>query len=338
VDRAEALRVINNWRSSHAYPLQALKMTLRSRALRVDDQAIVAQRLKRLSSIHTKLENNTNMKLSQMQDIGGCRAVVRTVWHLDELVASYETGIAQRRPGPEFYKRYDYISEPKSDGYRSMHYVYKYFSRSEKHRFYKGLRIEIQLRSALQHAWATAVETVSALTGQALKSNVGEDSWKRFFALMGSSIAARERRPPVPGTPSDSTELAGELRHLVSGLNIYAVLSGWRTAVRMTEEEVAGADTYLLVLDATANTIEVRGFRKHQLQQAADEYLLIETETAHKPEVQAVLVSSDSLLSLRKAYPNYYLDTRAFLVAVRYATRPVGRRRKAAERRGGRKR
>ena len=66
--------VINNWRSSHSYPLLASRMTLTGRARGIDHRAIIAQRLKRLESINTKLRNNENMALSQMQDIGGCRA------------------------------------------------------------------------------------------------------------------------------------------------------------------------------------------------------------------------------------------------------------------------
>lgn len=79
----QMLAVINNWRAAHSYPLLAVRMTLTGRAKRVDDRAIVAQRLKRLSSISIKLHRNENMALSQMQDIGGCRAVVRTVAHVD---------------------------------------------------------------------------------------------------------------------------------------------------------------------------------------------------------------------------------------------------------------
>src|SRR5438270_11039884 len=77
---------------------------------------------------------------------------------------------------------------------------------------YNGLRIEIQLRSRLQLAWATAVETVSTFTGQALKSNIGDDAWKRFFALMGSSIARREGTSIIPNTPESRNELRRELR------------------------------------------------------------------------------------------------------------------------------
>src|SRR6266498_4478476 len=195
-DVDKAFAIINNWRSSHSYPLQVLKMTLLTRAKRVDNDAIVAQRIKRLSSIASKLKRNSNMKLSQMQDLGGCRAVLGTPRRVTELVDIYEKAAAKNpRDRPEFIKKYDYIKEPKIDGYRSVHFVYKYRTNAAGPAIYNGLRIEIQLRSRLQHAWATAVETVSTFTGQALKSNIGDEAWKRFFALVGSAIAARELTP-----------------------------------------------------------------------------------------------------------------------------------------------
>jgi len=160
-----AYSIINNWRSSHSYPLQVIKMTLLGRAKRVDTHAIVAQRIKRLSSITSKLRRNPNMKLSQMQDLGGCRAVLGTPRRVTDLVELYETAAAKNPTDrPEFLKKYDYIAEPKPDGYRSVHFVYKYRTKAAGPAIYNGLRIELQLRSRLQHAWATAVETVSTFT------------------------------------------------------------------------------------------------------------------------------------------------------------------------------
>ena len=70
-----ALDVINNWRSSHSFPLNTFQMTLRNRAALICEQPIVARRLKRVPSIFAKLRRFPTMKLSQMQDIGGghCR-------------------------------------------------------------------------------------------------------------------------------------------------------------------------------------------------------------------------------------------------------------------------
>src|SRR2546427_10228515 len=111
----------------------------------------------------------------------------------------------------------------KIDGYRGIHLIYKYRSKSRRHRVWRGLRIEIQIRSQLQHAWATAVETVDAFTGHGLKVSGGtgteKKDWGRFFALMSSAIACRENCPIVPNTPSTEEELIRELRALAQQLN-----------------------------------------------------------------------------------------------------------------------
>jgi len=113
------LAIINNWRSSHAFPLQSFKMTLLVRAKNVDKKAIVAQRLKRLPSIELKLRRFKEMRLSQMQDLGGCRAVVANIRRLRSLMKLYEQG---RSKNPtkrhEFVHDKDYILCPKDDGYR----------------------------------------------------------------------------------------------------------------------------------------------------------------------------------------------------------------------------
>ena len=317
------LAIINNWRSSHSFPLQSFKMTLLSRAKRIDNKAIVAQRLKRLPSIDAKLQRFTWMKLSQMQDIGGCRAIVRNTRRVARLVELYKKARSKNpRKRHIFYKENDYIKSPKDDGYRSFHLIYRYRSTARKHKVYNGLKIEIQLRSRLQHAWATAVETVQTFTGQALKSSGGEREWRRFFALMGSAIALRERCPHVPGTPTNMKELVQELRELAGQLKVETVLHAWRISLqRLPAKNATDAAAFLLFLDPVAKTIRFDTFRKTELPKASEEYLALEKRTASIPGAQAVLVSVESLQSLRSAYPNYWLDTTVFIKALQYAVK-----------------
>lgn len=144
------LALVNQWRSSHGFPLNTVQTVLRSRAKRLDRKAVVAQRLKRFISIQAKLERKPSVRLSQMQDIGGCRAVVRTMASLRKLASSY----LQR----DFFKlRDDYIREPKEDGYRSIHIIGTYVTDDSYYSAWNGHKIEIQLRTQLQHAWATAL-------------------------------------------------------------------------------------------------------------------------------------------------------------------------------------
>jgi ppGpp synthetase/RelA/SpoT-type nucleotidyltranferase len=317
-----AYTIINNWRSSHSYPLQVVKMTLLTRAKRVDAQAIIAQRIKRLSSIEGKLRRNENMKLSQMQDLGGCRAVLGTPRRVRELVDVYEKAAAKNpRDRPEFVKKYDYIKNPKDDGYRSVHFVYKYRTNAAGPAIFNGLRIEMQLRSRLQHAWATAVETVSTFTGQALKSNIGDEAWKRFFALMGSAIALREGTPTIPNTPQSRSELKDELRVCAQQLDVQNRLKIYGDALQGVPGIAAFPDAkyFLLELDLAGKRIAIRGYEDEFLEQATNDYLAVEKLEKSGKVSDAVLVSVDSMANLRRAYPNYFLDTRVFVDAVNKA-------------------
>ena len=105
-----ALHVISNWRSSHSFPLNTFQIGLRTRSRRITGQALVAQRIKRLSSIALKLRRFPTMKLSQMQDIGGCRSVMSTVRQVRRLVSDYRTSNLKHR----LIDIDDYIERPRS--------------------------------------------------------------------------------------------------------------------------------------------------------------------------------------------------------------------------------
>jgi len=98
-------------------------MNLRRQAEK-SDKIVVAQRLKRLDSIVAKLKRESGMKLSRMQDLGGCRFVVPV---LSE-VYYFSEKLKNSRVRHEFKREYDYIKNPKKSGYRSLHLVFKFQS------------------------------------------------------------------------------------------------------------------------------------------------------------------------------------------------------------------
>ncbi|HWA27610.1 MAG TPA: RelA/SpoT domain-containing protein [Lacunisphaera sp.] len=316
-DYFEALEAVNNWRAIHGCPLQSMRMTLEGRAMRVDSSVIVSQRTKRIPAIRLKLRENhargLEMKLSQMHDIGGCRAVFRNVAQVEQLVAHYKAATAKNasRSGV-FHREYDYIQVPKETGYRSVHLVYRYQSDSKKLRAYNGLKIEIQLRSRLQHYWATAVETVDFFTGQALKSNIGDLPWKRFFILVSNEFARLEKRPLVPGAPVNENEAKAEL---LKYSNQIKTLEGFKAATRVvTEKGATMKDTpfFLLQLDLDKRLLKATPFSKTEATKAQHEYA--KREANSDPEnIQTVLVSVKSIKALPKAYPSFYLDITEFV-------------------------
>jgi ppGpp synthetase/RelA/SpoT-type nucleotidyltranferase len=320
----DALAIINNWRTSHRFPLNSMQVTLRRRAKKIDPKAVVPQRLKRLAAIETKLTLQAGMKLSRMHDIGGCRAILRDVRAVRRLVASYEESTAKNpHKRARFVKKYDYIDDvPKEDGYRGVHLVYQYRSESKEVAVYNGLRIEVQIRSSLQHAFATAVETASIFTEQPIKSikaNLNDSRWRRFFAVMGGALAIREETKRVPGVPEDGIQLATEIRTLAAQLSVETVLSGWGKTVEQLSGSVINAAAYIILLDAETKTTEVVGYTRGELPKTEAEILRLEKQIARKPSQQVVWVKADSIDALRIGYPNFYLDTEAFVEAMKLA-------------------
>jgi ppGpp synthetase/RelA/SpoT-type nucleotidyltranferase len=305
-----ASRVLANWRACHGYPINTFQATLRQKLKAIDEDAIVAQRLKRAPSIILKLQRFEGMRLARMQDIGGLRAVVGSVAKVRKLEATY------RNPGTSFKhvlaSSKNYIDEPKLDGYRSIHLIYRY--ENENAPAYNGLSLELQLRTKLQHAWATAVETMGTFLGQALKSGQGESEWRSFFAKAGAALAHVERTVAVPGFENRSKEeVFAEVANAERKLHVLEKLSGFAIAAdKITAERGQGA-YHLIVLDSSRRSVSIRPYPIARLEQANIDYATIEQRTKAGEPIEAVLVSAGPIDALRKAYPNYFLDTQEFV-------------------------
>jgi hypothetical protein len=265
------------------------------------------------------------MKLSQMQDIGGCRAIMSSTAKVQEICELY----AKSSMKHELHHKDDYIAAPKDSGYRGVHLVYRY--KSDRKATYNSLLIEMQLRSASQHAWATAVETVGTFVGQALKSSVGEADWLHFFRLMGTGIALLEGTAPVPDTPASAESLANEITSYVNALDIFERLRSYSDALNVIEEHTTKDNHFFLIeLDSLEKRTTIRPFAFGQSKLAAEEYAKTEERFKNQAGSDAVLVSVDSLSQLRKAYPNYFADTRVFLDLVDDVLRLGGKQRHVA--------
>lgn len=184
---AEALEVLENWRASHSFPLNSAQMGLRSRMDTVGASGDVSQRLKRRPTIIGKLCRIPTMQLSTMQDIAGCRGVVPGIEDLYRVRDRWEETAEVREV-------YDYIAEPQTSGYRAVHVVVQYPGSESDIRY----RVEVQLRTRLQHAWATAVEDYGGRLGQGLKFGRGNDVVLDYFRDVAEAMAYTDagERPP----------------------------------------------------------------------------------------------------------------------------------------------
>ena len=312
-----AWNLVNKWRSCHAYPINTFQATLRNNTRQYKDP-IIAQRLKRMPTIVDKLARYPAMNLLTMQDIGGVRAVLGSIKDVEALVHTYKTNknLTHELMG----EGKNYIQSPRDeDGYRSIHLIYKYVNKRNPE--YDGLKVELQVRTKLQHTWATAVETMSTFLGQALKSRKGDKEWLDFFAITSSAFAYMEKTPRVPrfshlsegGTYKAIAAAEARIRALER-------MRGFSVAVEHISKTKGSKERgfyHLIILNSMEKTVKVKPYKRDSFNIAMADYSKYEEEAAKEgTKIEPVLVSAGTLDGIKHAYPNFFLDIREFTAIV----------------------
>lgn len=312
-DRADELkemfRIANNWRDSHAYPMAKLRSEMIGKIRSLDLNGLTAARLKRMRSIRKKLRTQPQ-NFSQIQDLGGCRAILPSMQAVKTLVSAYRGDASH-----EVAYENDYIADPKRGGYRCHHLILKFKGAEAAQTIFDGRRIEVQVRTRLQHSWATAVEAVGTFRGEDMKGGVGDADWLRLFLLMSGELAVAENCPEPPGIPNGD-ERKREIKALNQRLKALNTLENLRQAVRFTDHYAVkpeDAPRYFLIkydnekmtVDVQPHFYAVEGTISYDSAEQAD--IIADTN-----RFNTVLVEAFALASLKEAYPNYFGDVQLF--------------------------
>lgn len=322
----KAFDVLSYWRFSHEHPLEEAISLLQEVTSKIDRRAIFAKRLKRYISIVAKLKRFPDMKLKNMQDIGGCRAIISNPKKLTKIVRELKKR-TEFRNGEGRIKFKDYIENPKDDGYRGYHIIGKFGARADSKR-----NIELQVRTSLQHDWATTLEIVDLFTGQALKSNQGDKNWKDFFIGVSEQFALMEQIHLFDTFDKDkkNIEYANLLKtsnkHLIEScktvqnqakkLNIVRKLDAYAHSLKILDKKIDNEsfDGYVLLeVDTINTTLSAELFSKKNNRQAEEKYSSLEKKAAGKEGIVVALVSSTAVGGIKEAYPNYFADSTDFI-------------------------
>lgn len=300
------LHVVDEWRAAHRAVLNTFNSMLRHRTR--GKRIAVAQRHKRKRTIFDKLHRFPKMHLSRMDDVAGCRLIFRTIRDIYEFRKSLHKARFNHRLRNEL-DRYDYIKRPKPTGYRGIHDIYEYDVKSEVGKRLAGLYVEIQFRTLVQHAWATAVEVVGFITESQPKFQQGDKRYEYAMAL-ASEILARvyeNSNGPFPGL--DNKDIVDKFLAMDQELGLLQTLRGLNAAGKYVAEN----RNTILIFSPTSE-LEIKTFRD------APEALraLFELEKQF-PDRDIVLVRADSGDEIRLAFTNYFSDAKEFIRMVENA-------------------
>lgn len=298
----QSMDALSDWRAKHETTLEETTAKLKETSLTIDRKSIIVRRLKRTPSIIKKLNRFDAMKLRNMQDIAGCRSILSTTKN----VYKAKRVLNKKRE----YKIKDYIQTPKPDGYRGIHLIGKFKNKQTK----KSYSVEIQLRSKVQHSWATAVEIIDLFTQQALKSNEGKQDWLDFFRHISAGFSMLE------GTrPTDLDDAMHECARLSQKLDVYKKFEGYAQSFKLIDDHVKnnGEGYNLITINFSIKSVTIDSFPLREFERATQEYLTAEKNAASKNFLVVALVSSDSIENLKEAYPNYFADSALFVFNLR---------------------
>jgi putative GTP pyrophosphokinase len=173
------------WRTLHGRPLSHVAANLRyhvdEEKGKVQGRTEVTQRLKRMDTIIDKLSREPTMQVTQMQDIGGVRALLPSQSHV------YSVSRRLRKSWTILRVR-DYIAEPKPSGYRAIHLIVQR----------RGYPVEVQLRTLRQDIWANQLEVLGRRIGMGLKFGAGPAEIHSYFVTVSKVFAFQDRGEPIP--------------------------------------------------------------------------------------------------------------------------------------------
>lgn len=311
----EAFSIANQWRDTHAYPMRSIRGSVRAHIRLQGLEGLTVARLKRMNAIRGKLKRMSGRRrplgLEELQDLGGCRAIMNTMEGVRTLVDTMKA-----RCRHELWNEDSYISAPRNTGYRSHHLKLAFEGRGEA-AVHNGRRIEVQVRTSLQHSWATAVEAVGLFLDQPLKSGKGDPNWLRFFTLMSAEFAEAEKCELPPGVPNQRARMR-ELKDLNEQLGASDTLDNITHAVRYVEDAAIPTRSkpryYLIRYDHETRQVEIRP--QYQSSYAFSAYGEAEApdNLSGGDTADIVLVEADKIENLPRAYPNYFGDVQLFRV------------------------
>lgn len=294
------LEALTQWRKVNASELSNIRSTVNAALKRASidkSELIVSQRLKRLPTIINKLKRFPKMKLSRMQDISGIRIVCKDMAVLSAVAKSLD-GI--------FEKRNDYLNEPIESGYRSIHFTKLLRSK---------VRVELQLRTELQHAWATAVEisdVIHATEGELKTDKNLSGDRTRFFKLVGALMSYEEYTPRY--LDLSKQKILAEIGELEMHNHFSNEVSAYSPALKYIGTTRRNKSLIVVAITSTGSKGYIWSFLETEKDKAVKLLSTLENggDQKYKDYTNVVILRAGDIMKLHRSFPNYFGDSKLF--------------------------
>ena len=237
-----------------------------------------------------------------MDDVAGCRVIFPDITTLYEFRERLHKARFKHKRRNDIDK-YDYIKYPKNTGYRGIHDIYEYDVNSTAGDGSRGLFVEIQYRTFVQHAWATAVELIGHVTASQPKFQQGDKRYEAAMAYASEILARAHENRRSTFNDLEDDEILKRFMELDAELALMNLLRNLNAA----DAQITSNKNIILIFSDTSD-LETISFSS-----ATDALRALFEMEGKNPGKDIVLVRADSTEEARTAFRNYFSDARDFI-------------------------
>lgn len=293
--------VFDEYRAAHLEPLSKTTLELQKWLHGYGGRYYIAQRLKRKPQIVRKLRR-LSVRLTQLQDIGGCRIIVDTNKDVDKLLHFLKSQV-EAQENFKLTKVTDYRGKGRDDtGYRAVHLL---LSRD-------GRALELQVRSRIQHYWAESIERTSVIYGYHLKEKEGDPQVISYFKLLSDVFFEIESgREPAQQAKVQLDKLRVIAEGIISRSDKNRVMSSFvnEDIVKTLTETQGSAETlnnWVIVFDWNTGAFVTWDTVGRDAAEAVKKYIDYERQFTSENNFEVVMIGSSDIASVSQTHSHYF--------------------------------
>lgn len=295
--------IFDEYRKSHLQPLSETTLELQQWLAQYGSKYYIAQRLKRKPQILRKL-NRFSVRLTQLQDIGGSRIIVENNSDVEKLISFLQDKVAHQGQ-LTLIRKTDYREKGRDDsGYRAVHLIL------DK----AGAKLELQIRSRIQHYWAENIERTSVIYGHYLKELEGDPLVVQYFKCLSDLFYEIEsgREPDTPqklkiAALRDTAESIIQHADSKRIFNSYVNEGIIKTLVEK-EKRLGGPglNNWIIVFDWNQGSFVSWDIVTRDPDEAIQKYVEHEKTFPAEHGFEVVLVGSSEVATVRETHSHYF--------------------------------
>jgi len=298
----ECEEILDEFRTEHLQPTTETTLELQAWLTEYESDYYIAQRIKRKPQIIRKL-SRLSVRLTQLQDVGGCRIIVEKNSDVDRLL-SFIKECVEKQSSLSIEKVTDYRERGRDiTGYRALHVL---LSRC-------GSSIELQIRSRIQHYWAESIERTSVVYGYSLKESEGDPAVIKYFQRLSDAFFELESgREPFATMKLEIDQLKEQSEAIIAASERGRVLDSYvnesiiKTLIEKELKSPSPINNWIIVFDWNVGSFISWDIVGRSPEDAMAAYIQYENAYPVEKHYEVVLIGSSKVATVRRTHSHYF--------------------------------